>query len=363
MPKQKTASRKALLIILLLCVLTEAFWVCGLRERITQYETTVSALQGEIEDLNMEIDDLLDPKDGVTYNGWLSLRGTQLINTHGEPLQLRGVSSHGVMWYPEYGNYRAIATTKEMGASVFRAAMYTTERGGYDQNPAESSRTLKTIVENALGADMYVIVDWHVLKEQNPNLYVEEAIRFFDEISRLYADEPGVIYEICNEPNGDTDWKDIKEYAGRVIPVIRGNSPNALILVGTPDYCMDIREAADDPLLYDNIMYTYHYYATYDRGGHKGNISYAIEKGCAVFVSEWGMGGSLDYDEQGPMLEKAGVFLDFLDEREISWVSWALSNKAESHSLIKPESVRLSRWQDSDLTLYGKFVFSRLSEE
>lgn len=366
-----------MLVVLMLCILAGACWIYNERKQITRYEDTVNALQREITDLNVEIEnliaeaenlnremeDLLYPKDGVMYNGWLSVEGSRLVNAHGESLQLRGVSSHGIMWYPEYGNYRAIMTTKEQGANVFRAAMYTTEKGGYDENPKEALRTLKTIVENALGADMYIIVDWHVLREKNPNVYVEEAVLFFDEISRIYADEPGVIYEICNEPNGDTGWDDIKKYAERVIPVIRANSPDALILVGTPDYCVDIKEAADDPLPYENIMYTYHYYAVYDQGGYDRKLSYAMEKGCAVFISEWGVGGAADRSGMDVLLEKADVFMDYLDENGISWVSWALSNKEESHSLIVPESALLSNWTQEDLTLYGKFIFNRLGKD
>ena len=72
-------------------------------------------------------------------------------------------------------------------------------------------------IESALAADMYVIVDWHILKDSDPNEYAEEAKEFFAEISDHYSGNPAILYEICNEPNGDTDWDDIVEYAEQII--------------------------------------------------------------------------------------------------------------------------------------------------
>ena len=41
-----------------------------------------------------------------------------------------------------------------------------------------------------------------------------------------------MIYEIANEPNG-VSWSTIKSYAEQVIPVIRANDPDAVVIVGT----------------------------------------------------------------------------------------------------------------------------------
>ena len=330
----------------------------------------VEALVGEMDKkdaliaaLMQELDAYKYPPGGVAYHGALSVAQGQLLDRHGEPVQLRGVSSHGILWYPQYGNYRSLKTLRDAGANVFRIAMYTTEGRGYDEYPEDAKLALRTTLENALGADMYAIVDWHVLKEADPNVYVEEAVAFFDEISALYADEPGVIYEICNEPNGDTSWQDIKDYADRVIPTIRRNAPNAIVLVGTPAYCTELADAADDPLDYENVMYTYHYYADLSQGGYGEAIAYAREKGVGVFVSEWGTGDSGDAERMERLLEKSGGFLDTLDEEGISWVSWALSNKDEGHSLLKPGIRAWSGWEANDLTEYGRFVFARLGKD
>ena len=106
----------------------------------------------------------------------------------------------------------------------------------------------------AAAADMYVIVDWHILKDGNPLDHIEEASEFFRMISEKYKDCPNILYEICNEPNGDTTWADIQSYAGEIIPIIRKQDPDSVILVGTPDFDRDLMVAARSPLPFDQVM-------------------------------------------------------------------------------------------------------------
>lgn len=293
-------------------------------------------------------------KNGLDKNGQLLVKGTNLINEKGDIIRLKGMSSHGLMWYPEYINTRSLNTLSEYGANAIRLAMYTDQNKGYVYNKKEAMKNVLQGIENVLGADMYAIVDWHTLKDNNPNIHIEEAKEFFDEISTRYKNEPGVIYEIFNEPNGETSWKDIKEYANTIIPTIRKNSPNAIILVGTPNHCVDIKSAINDPLEYENIMYTYHLYTGTSDGGYKYLLNDALKNNIPVFISEWGFSpekNSGDID-----LKKGREFLEFLEKNNISWINWSLSNKDESHSFIRYDVDKLSRWNNDELTYVGKFV-------
>lgn len=298
---------------------------------------------------------------GVSENGKLSVKDGQLVNEDGKIMRLKGMSSHGLMWYPEYTNYRSLKTIRDYGANVFRIAMYTEQNKGYIYNSEESKKILLNTIENVLGADMYAIVDWHTLKDNNPNANIEKAKEFFDEVSRRYKDEPGVIYEIFNEPSGDTSWQDIKDYANTIIPIIRKNSPNSIILVGTPNYCVDLKSPINDPLEYDNIMYTYHLYTGSCEGGYKYLIEEAIKNNIAVFVSEWGL--SPEKGTNNIDFNKATEFLDYLKKNNISWVNWSLSNKDEPYSAIDPNVEKLSGWNLNDLTESGKFIFDSLSKK
>jgi len=306
--------------------------------------------------------DAPDNGNGVGRHGALRVEGTRLVNHSGEAVQLRGMSSHGLQWYPEYANYRALVTTKEYGANLFRAAMYADgSLNGYCQDKesaAYNKRMLYSAVENALAADMYVIADWHLLEDENPLALINEAIPFFDELSRFYADEPGVIYEICNEPNGSATWADIKAYADMVIPVIRKNAPDAVILVGTPEHSSALQDAMNAPLSYHNIMYSYHYYTGLAGDSFYATLDTAKARGLPVFISEWGIcanpsTGQMDY-------ANAKAFIEYIKKNQLSWTNWSLSNKAEDYSAIRPEVTKISGWTEADLTEGGKLIFAAL---
>ena len=313
--------------------------------------------------------DPVEEGNGVMAHGALRVDGSALVDENDEVVSLRGVSSHGIEWFPRYLNGSAMQTLKEWGANVQRIAMYTDTQTGYIRQTEENLNYLYMGIESALSADMYVIVDWHILEDGDPNQYVEEAKSFFDEISAHYGDHPALIYEICNEPNGDTTWDDVCRYAEQVIPVIRKNAPHAVILVGTPRYCTDFSGPKEHPLTFENIMYTMHRYIDVSEEAPCNNylIEDIVSSGLPVFVSEWGTGAdavqsgrqqnSAEYDYQ----ENARPFLDYMREHNISWVAWTLSNQDESHGILSTECEKLSGWTENDLTAFGTLIFSELT--
>ena len=73
--------------------------------------------QGEI--WEAEEDKENESLDGIKVHGQLSVKGTQLTDASGNLVQLRGMSSHGILWYPEYSNYASLCETKNMGQTCF----------------------------------------------------------------------------------------------------------------------------------------------------------------------------------------------------------------------------------------------------
>ena len=65
--------------------------------------------------------------------------------------------------------------------NVFRAAMYT-EEDGYIDDPSVKEK-VKEAVEAAIDLGIYVIIDWHILYDGNPNEHKEEAKAFFQEMA------------------------------------------------------------------------------------------------------------------------------------------------------------------------------------
>lgn len=304
--------------------------------------------------------------NGVSVNGWLHVDGSKLKNSKNETISLHGMSTHGLMWFQNlYGQEGADAVANS-GANLFRVAMYTDEYAGYC-NSAQDAMNAKTqlykTVDAAIADDMYVIIDWHVLNGTGGAFHNDQAIDFFDEVSKHYANTPNVLYEICNEPNngaGNNSWSGkIKPYAASVIPVIRKNSPKSIVIVGTPTWSQEVDTATEDPLNYDNIMYSLHFYSGTHYDWLRDKARTAIKRNKAIFVTEF---GTCDSSGNGGLnLSEAKTWLDFLDDNDISWANWSLANKNETASALK-ESANISDGiQDYELTDSGKFIFARLA--
>lgn len=297
-----------------------------------------------------------------SQNGALSVKGTQLVDEKGQAVQLRGISTHGIAWFPDFVNQDAVMQlSKDWGANLFRIAMYTDENGGYcTDGDKEKLKALVTDgVEYAKQADMYVIVDWHILHDSNPLTHKAEALQFFKEMTEKLKGEKHVLYEICNEPNSGCSWEDIKTYANEVIPVIRENAPEAVILVGTPTWSQEIEKPQNDPITgYDNIMYTLHFYAATHKEDLRSKMVNAVEAGTPVFVSEYGLCDASG--NGGNDLGQAQSWIDTMDQHGISYAVWSFCNKEETSALIASSCRKTSGFTREDLSESGKWIYDML---
>ena len=293
----------------------------------------------------------------VSQHGQLSLKGTQIVDKNGNAYQLKGMSTHGIAWFPDFVNEQAFRTLRDdWNTNVIRLAMYSGESEGYSgSNKAQHEALVKQGIEIAIKLDMYVIVDWHVLADQSPQVRKADALRFFEEISATYGSYPNIIYEICNEPNGYASWEgDVKPYAEEVIPVIRKNAPNSLIIVGTPTWSQDIDKALASPLKYNNVLYALHFYAATHTDWLRDRVKQCVNAGLPVFVSEFGCcdasgNGANDFGQTRKWLE-------LLDSLGISYINWNLANKAETSSAFKPSASANGNWSTNDLSESGAWI-------
>lgn len=296
-----------------------------------------------------------DPsKTPVGQHGQLSVSGTKIVDEHGTPVILQGVSTHGIAWFPQYVDKEGFRTLRDtMGVNTIRLALYSSPNEGYS-----SAMHQKVIngVEYAKELGMYVIIDWHILGNGDPNTDKAAAKNFFTEMTAKFKDNNNVIYEICNEPNGGVTWEgSIKPYAEEMIKLIRQQDDDAIIIVGTPTWSQDVDIAAKSPITgQKNIMYTLHFYSATHRGDLRNKLAAAINAGLPVFVTEFGISeasgaGSIDENE-------GTVWINYLRQNGISYVCWNLSNKDEACALIKSSVTKTSGWTDDDLTQEGKWL-------
>lgn len=294
----------------------------------------------------------------------LHVEGINLVNEKNEPVQLKGISTHGLAWFPQYVNKECFHQLHtEWSCDIIRLAMYTQENMGYTTktgDPEKLKELIDTGVKLCTEEGMYALIDWHILSDGNPNMHKDEAIAFFDEMSQKYKDYDNVLYEICNEPN-NCQWDVIKAYAEEVIPVIRKNDPDSIVIVGTPSWSKLVQAPTYNPLEFENVMYTLHFYAETHKQSLRNDAIDAMNKGIPIFVTEYGIS-----DSSGKGIantEEGDNWTAFLDEHHISSCCWNLSNKDETCALIKPECNKTSGFTDDDLSDSGAWLKKYLQKE
>ena len=298
--------------------------------------------------------------NSVKLNGHLNVKGNSLINQSGEPVQLKGVSSFWLNWHGEFSNASSIKYLKEeWGISIFRAAMGVEEEFGYLENPLDMVKKVEEIIKICIKENIYIVVDYHS-HEANKN--IKEAKKFFNYISKKYGKYPNVIYEVWNEPL-KISWDDeIRPYMLEIIKTIRANDKDNIILLGTPYWCQRVDEAFKNPIKEKNIMYTAHFYTGTHKDELRNNLEELWKAGCPIFISEFGVsiydGGTLD---RNVYLEEADLWIDWMEKRKISWLTWSLCDKDESSALLSPGASETGNWKEEELSKAGKYIKNKIN--
>nr|ABA42184.1 beta-glucanase [uncultured bacterium] len=310
------------------------------------------------------------PSTPVETHGALAVANGTLVDKNGEPFQLRGMSTHGLSFaeegvpFKDYVNYDAFKTLRDdWGANCVRLAMYTDNYMGYCSggNQEELKNVIRNGVQAASDLGMYVIVDWHILENGNPTAVEWQASNFFSQMSNEFRNYDNVLYEICNEPNGGVDWWTVKGYAERIIPIIRTNDPNAIVIVGTPTWSQDIHQAAANPIQWpssQNTLYALHFYANTHTQDLRDHLNAALDAGLPVFISEFGTCDASGNGGYNPW--EAQQWIDLANARNVSWMNWSLCLKNETASAIQPWCKKLSDWETWELTESGNWVRNQM---
>ena len=282
-----------------------------------------------------------------------------IVDQYGKPFQMRGASTHGVQWFPEYINKGAMQTLRdEWGVNLLRMACYVTQYNGYTKG-GQSLIDSKIVegVQAAKELGMYVIVDWHI-HEENPHTTKTVAEQFFKKYATLYKDYDNVIFEICNEPTGVqwyTGGNDLYSYCKDIAGIIRDCGSKALIVCGTNNWSQDVEDVAKRPLKddgFEDIMYTFHFYSGTHYEDKRQKVRTAVAAGTPIFVTEFGIcdaSGNGGYDTAN-----ADEWIEFLDSMNISYACWSFCNKGESASYLKTSCNKTTGgFEESDLTTTG----------
>jgi len=317
----------------------------------------------------------------VSYYGKLNASGNKMVGskTGSTPVQIKGVSFGWSNPTWESGRFYTAHAVDRMvqdwKAEVVRAA-YGATNAEFPYGPATQNRNaIEKIVDAAIANDIYVIIDWHSHAAHNE---VQNSTDFFDYMAQKYGSYDNVIFEIYNEPtttDGGT-WPVVKEYAEKIIPVIRKHSSN-LILVGTPQWSQRIDNVVGNAINDNNVGYVFHFYAySHNFSPTFGTyVKKAVEAGLFVFCTEYstvhsdgGLSSSNPSHYNTHNAEKADEWLAFMDENKISSAAWNINDKEEGAAFfgIPGESRKFNMdgsWADeSKMTESGKYIFGKLKK-
>jgi len=287
----------------------------------------------------------------VDLYGDLKVKGNKIVDKNGKPAALRGMSFFWSQWMDKYYNYDCVKWLRDdWKCNVVRAAMGV-EYNGYLLNPEREMKKIKTIIEACIDLGIYVIIDWH---SHNAHKHEAEVIAFFREIAALYGDKPNIIYEIFNEPTKMSWTEIVKPYSETVVKEIRSIDPDNIIILGTPTWSQDVDVASRDPLEYENIVYSLHFYAATHKQYLRDKAIEALNNGAALFISEYGTcehtgNGIIDYQE-------VKKWFNFMDEYNLSWCNWSVSDKDETASILKRSASPTGIWSIDDLSESGRLI-------
>ena len=298
----------------------------------------------------------------VGANGQLRVSGANIVNKNGDKFQIKGMSTHGIMWE----NSSDILSKESLKVlrddwkvNTIRIAMYTEEWGGYTTGSdfaAQAKKKVATGVENAKSLGMYAIIDWHILNDGNPQTHQSEAVAFFTEMAKKYKDYNNVMYEICNEPNGGVTWNgQIKSYCQAVVSAIRKYDKDAIIICGTGTWSQDIDQVVGNKLSDKNCVYALHFYANTHTDWLRNRFTDCYNKGLPILVSEF---GTCDASGNGGFNSyQTKAWLDLLNSKKVGYINWSAGNKAETASAFLPgTNLAEIKAGTSQLTESGKLI-------
>lgn len=274
----------------------------------------------------------------VGINGQLHVCGRQICNQYNQPIQLRGMSTHGIQWYYQCINPASMdALAYDWRADLIRISLYVQE-DGYETDPAGFRAKVNTIASLAESRGMYYILDWHMLDPGDPNFNLTLAKQYFQIMAQTHGSKPNVIYEIANEPSG-VSWAAIKSYAEQVIPVIRQYDPDGIILIGSRAWSSlgiseggSAAEIVANPVSGTNLMYTFHFYAASHLTEYRNELSWAADR-LPMFVSEWGTQQASG--DGANNFTSAQQYIDLMASKKISWASWNFSDDMRTGAAFK----------------------------
>ena len=292
----------------------------------------------------------------VGVHGRLSVKGNTIVDQHGDPVTLHGMSlycwsSKGTQFY----NASAINhLAQDWKCTVIRIPILP---NAYRRNSTNEIIKVKTVVDACLANGIYTIVDWHAMGGAQND--VASAQAFFSTLAAAYGNTPNIMYEPWNEPVQEP-WPVIKAYHEAIITTIRAIDPANIIICGSRHWDQECDEASQNPItLSTNVAYSIHFYAATHRQSLRDNGSRALKNGVALFCTEYGTSSASGGGAYDPV--KTQLWWNWLDANKVSCANWSVAALGETSAAFQPDASAADPWTDAMLKPSGLLVRNYLS--
>ncbi|MBN1759336.1 MAG: glycoside hydrolase family 5 protein [Chitinispirillaceae bacterium] len=280
----------------------------------------------------------------VGAHGQLKVQGNRIVNKNGQPVTLHGMSMYpwaqqGLQFYNATAIRRLV---QEWKCTVIRIPIL-------PNSVSSQTNLVKTVVDACIANGIYAIIDWHSMGNANAT----NCANFMKSMATQYGNTPNVMYEPWNEPVKE-NWPTIKSYMETVIAAIRSIDPDNIIICGTPQWDQSPHLAAENPITSStNIAYTMHFYSATHKQWLRDNTEKALNKGIAIFATEYGLcestgNGKLDVDE-------TKKYWEFMDANGIGCTNWSVCAISETSAAFNP-GTSSTNWTDGNLKPSGRAV-------
>ncbi|MGP8201521.1 MAG: glycoside hydrolase family 5 protein [Limisphaerales bacterium] len=287
----------------------------------------------------------------VDIHGKLSVKGNKIVDQHGNPTTLHGMSMYcwaegGTKFYNDSAIKHLVRDWK---CTVIRIAVLP---NAYKSNPGNEIKKVKTVMDACIANGVYAIIDWHSMAGAQND--IPSARSFFSTVAKAYGRTPNIMYEPWNEPEQES-WPVIKAYHEAIIPTIRAIDPDSIIICGNRQYDINCAEASENPITCtSNIAYSIHFYAGTHKQWLRDDGSVALKNGVALFATEYGT--TLASGNGMCDLAETQRWWNWLDANNVGCANWSVADMAETSAAFQPGTSPTGPWTDAMLKRSGMIV-------
>ncbi|MBN1695603.1 cellulase family glycosylhydrolase [candidate division WOR-3 bacterium] len=293
----------------------------------------------------------------------ISVKENEFVNPQGKQIMFRGlaISDPDKLEHQGYWNKKHFEEIKKMGANIVRIPVHPI--AWRERTPEVYLKLLDDAVKWCTELKLYIIIDWHSIGNlemeifQSPmyNTTKKETYEFWRTITFHFKGNNTVaFYEIFNEPThafgllGSMTWSEWKKINEDIINLIRAYDQETIPIVSGFDWAYDLSLIHYDPINVEGIAYATHPYFMKRKKPWepKWDENFGFVKGkYPVIATEFGF--DLERIEKGENEGYGEAIINYLEERNISWIAWIFD--ADWHPKM------LKAWENYELTGSGEF--------